>query len=119
MTPKKYAIPFWDRVNKNAENGCWEWTAYRDINGYGHITINQKESLAHRKAWELTNGEIPTGMFLCHKCDNPSCVNPDHMFIGTQKENLNDMRNKGRGFDFIPLLGEDNPASKITRKQAE
>lgn len=88
---------FWENVDKS--EGCWDWTGYKS-HGYGRITVgprrNQKTWSAHRLSWTLAFGEIPLGMVVCHRCDNPSCVRPDHLFIGTQQDNIRDMVAKGR-----------------------
>lgn len=78
--------------------GCWLWTGATFKTGYGFIVKreDQSKTLAHRWAWELLRGPIPAGMFLCHKCDVRNCVNPDHLFVGTQQDNVNDMWKKGR-----------------------
>src|SRR5208282_4029505 len=64
--------------------------------------------------WELHNGPVPNGLFVCHKCDNPPCVNPDHLFLGTNKDNVDDMWNKGRGVMCAPSIGVDNVNAKLT-----
>lgn len=77
---------------------CWEWLAYRDRKGYGRFMVpGSKTSLAHRFSWELHRGPIPTGMCVLHRCDNPPCVNPAHLFLGTLQDNVRDMIQKGRG----------------------
>ncbi len=75
--------------------GCWEWLGYRDQKGYGKVNRDGKMQGVHRISWHLFRGEIPAGMFICHHCDNPPCVNPDHLFVGTNQDNLNDMMAKG------------------------
>jgi hypothetical protein len=73
--------------------------------------------LAHRLAWELTNGPIPDDACVCHHCDNPRCVRPDHLFLGTQRENLRDMRNKGRGAIPAPRQGSKHHKAKLTESE--
>lgn len=85
-----------------SESGCHEWNAARFKTGYGAITVGSKRNgtkrteYAHRMAWTIAKGPIPNGMFVCHKCDNPRCVNPDHLFLGTSQDNMQDMSSKGR-----------------------
>lgn len=87
---------FWLNVEKSA--GCWEWIGAKRSTGYGQIVKDHRNYLAHRVAWELTNGPIPDGMFVCHHCDNRTCVRPDHLFLGTTTDNMRDMVAKGRHF---------------------
>ena len=91
---------FWDKIKppKN-ENDCWEWIAFKDKDGYGKISLrerNRKSYNAHRFSYELYYGSIPPGLDVLHNCDNPPCVNPNHLFLGTNKDNKQDAVNKNR-----------------------
>ena len=79
-----------------ADNGCVEWTGHRAAFGHGRIRFDGKQIGTHRLAWILANGPIPDGMFVCHRCDNPPCCNPDHLFLGTAADNNRDMAGKSR-----------------------
>lgn len=87
---------FWSRVEKQTEGGCWIWKGERSRFGHGRFLFLGKRTLAHRYAYELVNGKIPGGHVLCHRCDVPACVNPEHLFVGTQKDNVWDSIHKGR-----------------------
>lgn len=91
---------FWKKVDIRSGDACWEWKSAKNSTGYGlhGIKIDGKGRcfLAHRVAWVLRNGQIPAGMCVCHRCDNPSCVNPAHLFLGTNLDNVRDMDSKGR-----------------------
>lgn len=92
-------IRFWSKVR--VTRGCWLWTASTDGRGYGQFMSDwgpgwSKNTKAYRVAWELTHGPIPEGMHVLHKCDNPPCVRPDHLFLGTHQDNMADAVRKGR-----------------------
>jgi hypothetical protein len=97
-------------------NGCWEWNGSKTY-GYGKIIVGsrldgtRKTARVHRIAYQVFVGEIPQGKFVCHKCDNPSCVNPEHLFLGTRQDNVDDREQKNRNHHVI---GEKNPKSKMT-----
>ena len=89
---------FNNRINKTDK--CWLWTGAFTNMGYGRIAINSTRLLAHRVSWQLFKGAIPENMEICHKCDNPACVNPEHLFLGTHKDNMLDMVTKKRARFF-------------------
>lgn len=106
----------WARVVKS--DGCWEWTGPRTPFGHGHLNHRNKRVYAHRLSWELHNGPIPDGMSVCHRCDNPPCVNPAHLWLGSHGDNLRDMATKGRqGLHLAPakaVRGEAHHRSVLT-----
>lgn len=93
--------------------GCWRWLSYIDPQGYGRLHYNRKPMLANRLSYLLHFGEIPEGKMVCHKCDNPSCVNPDHLFLGSQSDNMADMYTKGRERKR-GKKGTTHPQAKLT-----
>lgn len=100
-----------------ASNNCWEWQKYRNKVGYGMCRINKKTTHAHRfSAMAFLGFEINSSLFVLHKCDNRRCVNPKHLFIGTQKENMKDCSQKGR---FNNRKGIANPRAKLTYEQVK
>lgn len=122
---------FWARVDKSGPrhpalgSPCWLWTGYRHKDGYGefnHSPVNGKSrrEAAHRVSWVLANGRRPgNGKEICHRCDNPPCVNPEHLFEGTHRENVHDMIHKGRAVYVVSGKGGANPRAKITDVQAQ
>lgn len=110
-SPMEYR--FWKRVDKEGPihpilGQCWQWIGYKLKTGYGKFTWG----LAHRYSWSVHRGEIPDGISVLHQCDNPSCVNPDHLFLGTQLGNMMDMQEKGRS-----ARGEKQGSSKLTEAE--
>lgn len=94
------------------ENGCWEFSGSRNYRGYGQIRDSSgRQTGAHRVAYDLCTGDIPKGMLVLHKCDNPPCINPEHLFLGTNQDNMDDMANKGRRINY---KGEELPQAKLT-----
>ncbi len=96
--------------------GCWIWQKGKSTHGYGVKVIDGRKDYAHRHYYEMAYGPIPEGMDVCHQCDNPSCVNPAHLFLGTAKDNALDMVSKGRARNRI-FQGEDNGHSRFTESQ--
>lgn len=92
----EFAEKFWARVDQSGD-GCWPWTAGRFDSGAGAVWVDGKARKAHRIAWILTNGPLADRELICHKCDNPVCCRPDHLFVGSHRDNTQDMLRKGRG----------------------
>ena len=106
---------FWPRITKT--EGCWEWDAVDKL-PYGSVNFNKKRQSAHRVSYQLFNGKIHNGLSVLHKCDNPACVNPEHLFLGTHQDNMNDMVSKGRQNNG-GLRGEQSGKSKMTNEQVK
>lgn len=124
--PLPLAVRFWRHVDvSGGPDACWLWTGSRkgDASGaYGLLAVgghgHQKRLRAHRVAWELHHGPIPAGLHVCHRCDNPPCVNPAHLFLGSRRENMQDMVRKGRHRASFPrLIGADHSQAKLTDAQ--
>lgn len=95
-------------------SGCWVWGAPKNnTNRYGSVQYQRKKWKAHRLFYTFFKGEIPKGLYVCHSCDNPFCVNPEHLFLGTQADNMRDMRLKGRS-DKVKKQGSANGRAKLT-----
>lgn len=112
-----YGSPITDRYVVNAETGCWEWIAsnsgYHRAKPYGTLQ-REGHRKAHRYMYAKHKGAIPSGMLVLHRCDNPSCVNPDHLWLGTQRDNIIDRNQKAR--DNTPK-GSANPAAKLNERK--
>lgn len=110
---------FWARVDKSGN--CWLWTGATDDKGYGRLSFKGRRAIAPRVAYELTHGVSPGQLQVLHRCDNPPCVNPDHLFLGTNADNIRDMCAKGRAWIQQPenkRHGSDNPSAKLSHEEA-
>lgn len=125
-TPRPWQDRFWPKVDVRGPDECWEWKAGKIGNGYGCHGQSPREeprdTLAHRLSWIMAHGPIPDGMLVLHHCDNPACVNPAHLWLGTQRQNIRDMvrknRQQQRSRSGKATLSEDQVA-EIRRRYAE
>jgi HNH endonuclease len=120
---------FWEKVDKSGRTpehcqylgACWAWTGRTNTHGYGRVSYRNpigdvSDLLAHRVSWFITNGATPEGIKVLHKCDNPPCVNPAHLFLGTQLDNVKDMQTKGRRRGLRHGLGAANNSAKLAEE---
>lgn len=104
----------------NKQTGCWEWQQSKNHDGYGTITVNGKTKLAHRISYEIVIGNIPPNKLICHDCDNPACINPEHLFVGMQFDNMQDCAKKNRtNPPIVSFPGELNPRHKLNNKKVK
>lgn len=112
------------KISVSTTTGCWNWSAGKIKAGYGYVWDKTKNRRAHRVSYEVFNGEITEDLYVLHKCDNPSCINPEHLFLGTPKHNMEDKLQKGRGArgsqqGSSKLIEEDIPRIRLLCKQGE
>lgn len=107
---------FWVKIQRGRANKCWEWKAGTDECGYGKFRLLRSSYTAHRIVYQLTHGVIPEGMCVCHKCDNPPCCNPKHLWLGTFEENMLDKHRKKRG---RCLRGELHYKARLSEKKVK
>lgn len=120
--PEPLSERFWEKVKIAGPNDCWLWMAGTQRNGYGNVVFDNKfRSVAHRAAWLLTYGSLPKNKNILHKCDVRNCVNPRHLWVGTQKDNMRDMVAKGRSSPEkrSHLTVEDVKKIRLARKKGE
>ena len=121
MDMNKSEERFWAKVNKTETNECWEWTGARNSKGYGSFQINNVNWMPHRYSYTITKGQIPDGLVIMHSCDNSRCVNPEHLFSGTQSDNMLDCAKKGRHHygkrTHCPKGHEYTPENTLIKKQ--
>lgn len=106
---------FWRKVQIDDSESCWLWQAFRNPKGYGMISNGGYMALAHRVSWAIHNGKVPANKYVLHRCDNPSCCNPKHLYIGTNADNVRDKVERGRSSWPRPeRAGEGHPMVKLT-----
>lgn len=122
LLPKPEEVTIKDKLlsgyKPNSRTGCWLWIGHRNNNGYGTLSLpGQRNKYAHRVSYEVHKGPIPEGMSVCHRCDTPACINPDHLFLGTHQENMQDAAAKGRAKQPAPRGGLAHHNHKLTPEQ--
>ena len=108
----QFLYRFWMYVEQRGPDECWGWRGSLSEQGYGDIGLDRRHYRAHRISWQIHNGAIPPGLFVLHKCDNPPCTNPHHLFLGTARDNTHDAMAKGR---FLRRKGIPAPSSLLKK----
>ena len=118
LTDQNVVERFWKYVDRQGDDECWNWTGAKLESGYGRLKVGFRAKNATHISYAIANGEMPDGKIICHTCDNPSCVNPAHLFAGTQLDNIRDMHAKGRVGD-VGAKGEANGRAKLNQAKAD
>lgn len=114
FTPGERERAFWAKIERKGPDDCWPWRAWQDSSGRGRLKVNGRDTGAPCFMWTITHGPIPDGLWVLHSCDNPNCVNPMHLWLGTRRDNIADMDAKNRR---VVLRGDDHGSTKVFDSQ--